>query len=60
MTAAREALAPRPTVVLDGARLVDGDPGRRPTPASLALMRRVKARFDPTGTFRPGTYVGGI
>ena len=32
-----------------------GDPGE-----GLALMRRVKATFDPNGTFSPGRYVGGI
>lgn len=31
------------------------------TPAGpLALMRALKARFDPTGTCNPGTFVGGI
>ncbi|GIF67577.1 glycolate oxidase [Asanoa ishikariensis] len=57
--AARKALEPRKTAVLDGARLVDA-PWPVADPGTLALMRRVKARFDPTGTFRPGTYVGGI
>jgi glycolate oxidase FAD binding subunit len=32
-----------------------GDPGD-----GLALMRRVKAAFDPRGIFAPGRYVGGI
>jgi glycolate oxidase FAD binding subunit len=32
-----------------------GDPGE-----GLALMRRVKATFDPHGVFAPGRYVGGI
>ena len=32
-----------------------GDPGE-----GLALMRRVKAAFDPKGVFSPGRYVGGI
>ena len=26
----------------------------------LDLMRRVKARFDPTGTCNPGVFAGGI
>ncbi|GIF51671.1 glycolate oxidase FAD binding subunit [Asanoa ferruginea] len=59
VTAARTALAPHPTVVLDGARLV-AEPWPAPDPGVGALMRRVKERFDPTGTFRPGSYVGGI
>jgi glycolate oxidase FAD binding subunit len=33
--------------------------GRTPAPA-LAVMRAVKARFDPTGTCNPGSFVGGI
>jgi glycolate oxidase FAD binding subunit len=32
----------------------DADPG------ALAVMRRVKERFDPARIFGPGTYVGGI
>jgi FAD/FMN-containing dehydrogenase len=28
--------------------------------AALALMRRVKARFDPSHACNPGVYVGGI
>ncbi|MFN2490579.1 MAG: FAD-linked oxidase C-terminal domain-containing protein [Actinomycetota bacterium] len=27
---------------------------------SVSLMNRVKARFDPSGVFNPGVYVGGI
>jgi glycolate oxidase FAD binding subunit len=27
---------------------------------ALALMRRVKARFDPAGVCNPGVFVGGI
>ncbi len=35
---------------------------RQPVPpnAPLLLMRRVKAAFDPTGTFDPGRFLGGI
>jgi glycolate oxidase FAD binding subunit len=32
-----------------------GDPGE-----GLALMRRVKAAFDPRGVFARGRYVGGL
>jgi glycolate oxidase FAD binding subunit len=37
------------------------DPWGRPPPeAELALMRRVKARFDPACICSPGVFVGGI
>jgi glycolate oxidase FAD binding subunit len=57
--AVRDALAPRACTVLDGAHLV-ADPWPRPDPGVVALMERVKARFDPPRVFRPGTFVGGI
>jgi len=58
----RARLAPSPCVVLDappGVRRAldvwdERDPGR------LALARRVKERFDPRRTMRPGVFVGGI
>ncbi len=58
----RSRLAPRPCVVLDapvGVRAAldvwdERDPGR------LALARRVKERFDPSGTLNAGLFVGGI
>jgi glycolate oxidase FAD binding subunit len=31
-----------------------------PPPATIATMRALKTRFDPTGTLAPGRYVGGI
>ena len=55
----REALAPRACTVLDGADRVD-DPWPTVDPGALAVMRRVKQRFDPAGSFRPGTFVGGL
>jgi glycolate oxidase FAD binding subunit len=36
------------------------DPWGPVDPARLALMRSVKARFDPTGACAPGLFVGGI
>jgi glycolate oxidase FAD binding subunit len=60
--AVRAALAPRACTLLDAPDDVrattpawpDADPG------ALAVMRRVKERFDPARIFRPGAYVGGI
>jgi glycolate oxidase FAD binding subunit len=57
----RSRLAPRPCVVLDAPAAVrealdvwdERDEGR------LALTRRVKERFDPGRTLRPGVFVGG-
>ncbi|MFL5865444.1 MAG: FAD-binding oxidoreductase [Solirubrobacteraceae bacterium] len=36
------------------------DPWGAPPGPELALMRRVKERFDPLGTCNPGLFVGGI
>jgi glycolate oxidase FAD binding subunit len=55
----RTAMAPRACTVLDGADRVD-DPWPAVDPGALAVMRRVKERFDPAGAFRPGTFVGGL
>ena len=35
-------------------------PWPEPDPGALAVMRRVKERFDPARIFSPGTFVGGI
>jgi glycolate oxidase FAD binding subunit len=35
-------------------------PWPEPDPGALAVMRRVKERFDPARIFRPGAFVGGI
>jgi len=58
----RARLAPSPCVVEDAPRGVRTalDPWGVPTGAELALMRRVKERFDPARTCNPGRYVGGI
>ena len=58
----REALRPSPCVVLDAPAGVRAqlDPWDHPEDSALALMRRVKARFDPTATCNPGVFVGGI
>jgi glycolate oxidase FAD binding subunit len=58
----RKVLAPSPCVVLDAPAYVRShlDPWDQPEDAGLVLMRRVKARFDPTGICNPATFVGGI
>ncbi len=55
----REALAPRACVVLDGAESVS-DPWPSVDPGVLAVMERIKARFDPARAFKPGAFVGGL
>jgi glycolate oxidase FAD binding subunit len=61
-TDVRAALEPRPVVLLDGPAglRADFDPWGPVQPGSLAVMRRLKERFDTNRIFRPGAYVGGI
>jgi glycolate oxidase FAD binding subunit len=59
VAAVREALSPRAVAVLDGADKV-ADAWPSPPAGTLAVMERVKERFDPARIFRPGAYVGGI
>jgi glycolate oxidase FAD binding subunit len=59
VNALREALAPRACTVLDGADRID-DPWPPVDPGVLAVMERIKARFDPGRAFKPGTFVGGL
>jgi glycolate oxidase FAD binding subunit len=58
----RDALRPSPCVVLDAPAAVRAqlDPWDHREDSALVLMRRVKARFDPTATCNPGIFVGGI
>lgn len=58
----RERLRPSPCVILDAPPEVRAavDPWDLPLGPELALMRRLKARFDPTATCNPGRFVGGI
>jgi glycolate oxidase FAD binding subunit len=61
--AVRAALAPRACVLLDAPEDVRAavDPwGPGPEAGALAVMARVKERFDPARIFRPGAFVGGI
>jgi glycolate oxidase FAD binding subunit len=59
VAAVREALAPRACTVLDGADRVQ-DPWPPVDPGALAVMERIKARFDPGRAFMPGAFVGGL
>jgi len=59
VAAVRSALAPRACTVLDGAAAV-ADPWPAIDPGQLAVMQRIKSRFDPARAFRPGAFVGGI
>jgi glycolate oxidase FAD binding subunit len=59
----RERLPPDSTsMILDAPAELRGrvDPWGSPDQAALALMRRVKARFDPARACNPGLFVGGI
>jgi glycolate dehydrogenase FAD-binding subunit len=59
VAAVRAALDPRPVTVLDGAEQT-GDAWPAPPEGTLAVMARLKERFDPARIFRPGAYVGGL
>jgi glycolate oxidase FAD binding subunit len=60
--ALRERLADAHVSVLDapGAVREAVDPWGPVDPARLALLRSVKARFDPTGACAPGLFLGGL
>jgi glycolate oxidase FAD binding subunit len=63
IAALRSALAPRACVLLDapdGVRAAVPEPWGALDDGTLAVMRRVKERFDPARIFRPGAFVGGI
>ena len=59
VAAIRAALPGRSCSVLDGASGVD-EPWPDVDRGRLAVMERIKARFDPARAFRPGAFVGGI
>jgi glycolate oxidase FAD binding subunit len=59
LAALRSALSPRPCTVLDGADRVP-DPWPAVDADALKVMERIKSRFDPGRTFRPGAFVGGL
>jgi glycolate oxidase FAD binding subunit len=61
-TGIREALDPRPVVLLDGPPELrsEFDPWGPVDEGALVVMRRLKERFDTHRIFRPGAFVGGI
>jgi glycolate oxidase FAD binding subunit len=59
LSALRERLPDATVSVLDGAELVQ-DPWPAPAPGAVAVMERLKARFDPARVFAPGSFVGGL
>jgi len=56
----REALAPRACTLLDAPAALRAHAWAEPDPGALAVMARIKERFDPARIFRPGAFVGGI
>ena len=56
----RAALAPRACTLLDAPEALRAHAWAAPEAGALAVMARVKERFDPARIFRPGTFVGGI
>jgi glycolate oxidase FAD binding subunit len=62
VSALRQALAPHACTVLDAPAAVRSEiePWPAADPGALAVMGRVKERFDPARIFRPGAFVGGI
>jgi len=60
VAAVREALAPRACTLLDAPPALRAESWAAPEPGALAVMARLKERFDPARSFRPGTFVGGI
>jgi glycolate oxidase FAD binding subunit len=58
--AARDALSPRACTLLDAPPALRAEPWAAPDPGALAVMARIKERFDPARIFRPGSFVGGI
>ena len=56
----REALHPRACALLDAPDALRGETWPVPDPGALAVMERLKQRFDPARAFRPGAFVGGL
>ncbi len=56
----REALHPRACTLLDAPEALRGESWPAAEPGVLAVMERLKQRFDPARAFRPGAFVGGL
>jgi glycolate oxidase FAD binding subunit len=56
----RRELAPFPCVVLDAPAELRSSIDVWDSGDGLEIARRIKQRFDPAGTFAPGTFAGGI
>jgi glycolate oxidase FAD binding subunit len=56
----REALHPRACTLLDAPEALRGESWPAADPGVLAVMERLKQRFDPARAFRPGAFVGGL
>jgi glycolate oxidase FAD binding subunit len=56
----REALSPRACQLLDAPEALRSQAWADPDPGALAVMARLKQRFDPARAFRPGAFVGGL
>jgi glycolate dehydrogenase FAD-binding subunit len=56
----RNSLVPFPCVVLDAPPDLRSSLDVWDAGDGLDIARRIKQRFDPTGTFAPGTFAGGI
>jgi glycolate oxidase FAD binding subunit len=56
----REALRPRACTLLDAPEALRGESWPAADPGVLAVMERLKQRFDPARAFRPGAFVGGL
>jgi len=60
LTAARAALGAGGSLVIEEAPAGLGIDPWGPPPPSLAIMQRLKRRFDPDGRLNPGRFVGGL
>ena len=61
LAAVRAELEPRACTLLDAPAGLRAEAAwARPEAGSLAVMARLKERFDPARSFKPGAFVGGI